>query len=343
MNNFQQQITKKAHTFHSKVKSRSDRLMNYFLIGYFLVGVILASFYGTWLIALGVGGISLLAYYSVKIFLPNHSLYQYVLSAVLGIFMAQFIYQLHGMFEMHFFAFIGSAVLVTYQKWTLQLPILIFVFIHHAVFSYLQDAGVNGVYFTTLSYFDLQTFVIHIILTITIFFICGLWAYQLKQFNEKYISQTLQLFAMQQQASLYNERKEHSEMLMKLNASLELNAKELALSNTELEQFAYVVSHDLQEPLRTITSFLRLLKDRYDLLIDEKGKEYIHFATDSAQRMKQIIQDLLDFSKAGKNSREERAFRFAGDGCGHSLTSSSANSGKTSTCNLHRITRSVNF
>src|SRR5882672_2914843 len=120
-----------ALTFQFQVKKRSDRLMNYFLVVHFFVGLGFAFFYDTWLIAFGVGGLSLLAYYSVKIALPDSFLYQYVLSAVLGIFMAQFIYQMHGMFEMHFFAFIGSALLITYQKWKLQIPLVIVVVAHH--------------------------------------------------------------------------------------------------------------------------------------------------------------------------------------------------------------------
>src|SRR4051794_9082177 len=88
------------------VKKRSDKLMNYFLIGFFAGGMGLALFFDTWLIAFGVGGSLLVAYYSTKIALPDSNLYQYVLSVVLALFMAQYIYQTHGMFEMHFFAFI---------------------------------------------------------------------------------------------------------------------------------------------------------------------------------------------------------------------------------------------
>ncbi|HXB45641.1 MAG TPA: hypothetical protein VNV85_16355, partial [Puia sp.] len=58
-----------------EVKRRSDKLMNYFLLGFFLAGFVFAGFYGTWLIALGIGGLSLLAYYSVKIALPTSDLY----------------------------------------------------------------------------------------------------------------------------------------------------------------------------------------------------------------------------------------------------------------------------
>ncbi len=71
--------------------------------------------------------------------------------------------------------------------------------------------------------------------------------------------------------------------------------------NIELEQFAYIASHDLQEPLRMITSFLTLLEKRYDGKLDEKARQYIHFAVDGASRMRQIIMDLLEYSKAGNS------------------------------------------
>src|ERR1041384_3640511 len=107
------------------VKKRSDKLMDYFLVGFFLTGLIFAWFYDTWLIAFGVGGLCLVAYYVCKFSLPGSNIYQYVLSTILGVYMAQFIYQMHGMLEMHFFAFIGSTILITYQNWRLQVPITI--------------------------------------------------------------------------------------------------------------------------------------------------------------------------------------------------------------------------
>ncbi|MEO5945062.1 MAG: ATP-binding protein [Ferruginibacter sp.] len=70
--------------------------------------------------------------------------------------------------------------------------------------------------------------------------------------------------------------------------------------NSELEQFAYSASHDLQEPLRMITGFLALLEKKYESVIDDNGKKYIHFAVDGAQRMRQIISDLLELSRAGR-------------------------------------------
>ena len=96
------------------------------------------------------------------------------------------------------------------------------------------------------------------------------------------------------------ERKLADLRLLELNQSLEQHTRELAISNAELEQFAYVASHDLQEPLRMVSSFLTQLERKYGDLVGEKGKQYIHFAVDGAIRMREIILDLLEFSKVRK-------------------------------------------
>lgn len=96
------------------------------------------------------------------------------------------------------------------------------------------------------------------------------------------------------------ERKIANEKLFKLNTQLIQQTRELSVSNAELEQFAYIASHDLQEPLRMITSFLTQLENKYKNQLDDKAHQYINFAVDGAKRMREIILDLLEYSRVGK-------------------------------------------
>lgn len=266
------------------INARADKFSLYVLITYGLLGIALSFVYATQLVAFGVGGLCILAYFVTKLLLPNRTLHHYVFSGALAIFTAQFIYQMHGMFEMHFFVFVGSTLLITYQNWKLQLPLILIVVIHHATFAYLQYAGDKEIYFTQLAYMDLATFMVHGLLAAIIVAICGWWSFEMEK---RTVNEFEKNMTFQSQMTSIKENILFAEEISKGNLSFDSGSKgkEDELGNALLAmQRSLVVStkREQQEKyitigINTISEILRNHSNNIDALANELIKGIVKY------------------------------------------------------------------
>lgn len=132
--------------FHQKVQQEADAILKYFIVGYFVFGLFLSIFYDSWAFGIVMGGISLSIYYLTKSLIGDTFWFRLILSFLLWNFPVQFIIQMHGMYEMHFFYFISLTVLLFYEDWRIILPAAIYAIATFLYIFYLQLSGseLNG-------------------------------------------------------------------------------------------------------------------------------------------------------------------------------------------------------
>jgi len=181
---------------------------------------------------------------------------------------------------------------------------------------FLQSCTVFAILFYRLRH-ALMYLVLNVVICIAITLVVAYtdWDIPLRQYHDPlswiakcsnllFISAVLMLLIHQLLRGLEHTIREQQrlrEELMAQSDELKRSLRELEQRNEELDQFAYVASHDLQEPLRMVTGFLDRLTEKYSDRLDDRAHQYIRFANDGAVRMRQSILDLLDYSRSGRD------------------------------------------
>jgi signal transduction histidine kinase len=290
------------NALHREIYAKADRIIERLLMVMFIFGFLIAFFYETWLVAFGVGSLCLFAYFITKKLLPGSNLYQYVLSSVCTIFAAQYIYQMHGMAEMHFWVFISSTALIIYQNWRLQIPMILIVYIHHGTFAYLQYIGYSEIYFTQLEYMDLTTFFFHAILATGVCLVSGLWGYTIHNRTVQDAVNFRTLSALQQELQHKNEELLASEEQLlasgeklqrsneNLNQLVEERTAALRDQNMKLFQHAFINAHKVRSPLARILGLVNLIG--HEIKLSGKGDELLNHLNLSAQELDDVLREV---------------------------------------------------
>ena len=152
-------------SFFQEIYKKSNKIIEVLLLSYFVLGILLAALYNAWWVGIGLGGLTTAIYFVGKYTSPKTNLNQYLASACLAIFTAQFIYQTQGLPEMYLTAFIAIIALIAYQNRKIFIPLAAIISVHHSVLMYLQYSAATGENETSQSAFmSLQAFLFHMVL-----------------------------------------------------------------------------------------------------------------------------------------------------------------------------------
>ncbi len=295
--------TTKEKEIVDSMNRQSDKIMLRFLLGYSVFGIAISTYYDTWVIGFTVAALCIGSWYFNKWLLPHSDWHRYVASGFLGVFVGSFIYQMHGMFEMHFFAFIASAILIVYQNWKLQIPLAVVVIVHHGVFAYLQYSGIPEIYFTQLQYMDLKTFIYHAGLATAVVAVCGYWAYRFRGMTIAEALRSHQLSVQMKEMQALNRK--ITGINDSLNEIITERTNEIVSKNKLLNEYAFINSHKLRSPVAAIKGLTNSLNSaneegREDIL--NKLNEQTDFLVGIVHQIQEIVNER---SSPGKESNPE--------------------------------------
>ena len=162
--------------FYDKINIKADRINTGFLIGFFIVGVLLSFFHSTYLVAVLMGGSSLVLFFITKTIAPGSSALRMVTSFLYWNFGLQFLIQMGGMYEMNFIFFIALTVLLFYEDWRVILPAMLYALVTLSVLYFFRDAERLKTYFFNSQDVSLTSFLIHIFSVLFYSGLCMWWA-----------------------------------------------------------------------------------------------------------------------------------------------------------------------
>ncbi|MGK7389570.1 MAG: PAS domain-containing protein [Candidatus Cyclobacteriaceae bacterium M2_1C_046] len=273
---------------HDKVNKEADKIVHYFIWGYFFFGLFLSVFYDSYILAVVMGGISMGVYYFFRSLFPGRLLTRLVISFLLWNFAVQFILQMKGMYEMHFFYFISITVLLFYEDWRVMLPAILYAVATFLTIFYIRLSESDVTYLENVENLTTVNAVLHITILLIYGGLAMLWSVkQRRQTQESGIRQ----IKMEDQLGLMDINIEFANSISQGNLKAEYKAKEADRLGESLMNMrsSLVEAADREERekfvnvgLATIGDILRSHSDNLSQLCD------------------QLIEKLVDYMKVNQ-------------------------------------------
>ena len=260
-----------------EVQKKADKISDKFILIFFVLGLLLAPIYQTWIFSVITGSSALIVYSIARFLLKNKFVARMLISTVYAIFMLQFIGQMHGMAESHFFFFLNAALLIIYQDWRLMIPYVVLTVSHHSILAILQVAygmesigqyfiGYSGITITGETVIHVTTFqlIFHFTIVSIMAVVCGWWAIIFRK-------NSITMLENQQEVQAQNERLTASEEELRQNIDeLEMVQGKMSMMNNEMTYNILALedkSNLIEEANKKTTSSINYAKRIQDAML----------------------------------------------------------------------------
>ncbi len=336
--------TLELETYLTNVQGKADKISDKFVIMFFILGFCVAPVYDTWMFTAANTVIIGLLYSIARFVLNNKFRARMIISLVYAIFMLQFIGQMHGMAELHFFFFLNIALLIIYQDWRIMIPYTVFAIGHHSVLAILQanpdvfhlenidlsnyfigysGRTMEGATVDRITVFQLM---FHFGLAAMMAFICGWWAIIFRENSIKLMEKQLEQQAQNEELrSSEEELRQNSEELQSTNDQMQVIQREIEEKQKLLnkaEKLAGLASFEVDLATQNLSHSDNLPLIYGEDILNDMGKiieithpKDVHIVMDKLNQAAEGKINEYDFSyrSKGKNLKEYEHYRVIGE------------------------------